>query len=73
MATTITKLYRTGILQSSVEFDEITHSVVKISPTGVYASEFDEVTMSGEPVAERRTRDGKLLVSGEFDEVTNAV
>jgi hypothetical protein len=69
MATTITKLYRAGVLQSSVEFDEITYTSVKISPTGVYASEFDEVTITGEPIAERRSRDGKLFVSGYFDEV----
>jgi hypothetical protein len=70
MATTITKLFRTGILQSSVEFDEITHTSVKIATDGVYASEFDEVTMDGSGFpADRKTRDGKLLVSGYFDEV----
>jgi hypothetical protein len=70
MATTITKLFRTGILQSSVEFDEITYTTVKFATDGVYASEFDEVTMDGSGFpAERRTRDGKLLVSGYFDEV----
>jgi hypothetical protein len=70
MATTITKLFRTGVLQSAVEFDEVTHTSVKIATDGVYASEFDEVTMQevGAP-AERKTRDGKLLVSGYFDEV----
>lgn len=71
MATTITKLFRTGVLQSSVEFDEITYSIVKISPTGVYASEFDELTITGQqPIAERKTRDGKWLVTGEFDEIS---
>lgn len=70
MATIITKLFRDGVLNSSVEFDEITYTSVKISPTGVYSSEFDEVTMQGELVAERKSRDGKLFVSGYFDEVT---
>lgn len=71
MATTLTKLFRNGNLQTSVELDEITYTNVKISPTGVYSSEFDEVTIANQPVAERRTRDGKLLISGEFDETTN--
>jgi hypothetical protein len=44
MTTTVTKLYPTGLFRSSVEFDEITYSSVKISTTGVYASGFDEVT-----------------------------
>lgn len=46
MATTITKLFPTGILQSSVEFDEVSYSSIKASPTGVYAAQFDEVTSS---------------------------
>jgi hypothetical protein len=46
MATTITKLYPTGILQSSVKFDEVTYSSVKVGPAGVYAALFDEVTQS---------------------------
>jgi len=44
MATTLTKLYPTGILQSSVAFDEVTYNSVKVSTTGVYAAFFDEVT-----------------------------
>ena len=46
MATTITKLFPTGVLQSSVEFDEVTYSSIKVGPTGVYAAQFDEVTQS---------------------------
>ena len=46
MATTITKLFPTGVLQSAVEFDEISYTSVKVSPTGVYAREFDEVSLA---------------------------
>jgi len=46
MATTITKLFPTGILQSSVAFDEVAYSSVKVRPAGVYAALFDEVTQS---------------------------
>lgn len=49
MATTITKLLSTGILRSSVAFDEVTSiggSAIRVSPTGVYAAQFDEVTQS---------------------------
>jgi hypothetical protein len=46
MATTITKLYSTGTLLSSVVFDEITYSTIKVGPNGVYAAQFDEVSLS---------------------------
>jgi hypothetical protein len=68
--TTITKLFSNGLLQSAVELDEITYNSVKVSPTGIYSAGFDETTLTG--AAERRTSDGKYLVSGFFDEVSIA-
>jgi hypothetical protein len=68
---TITKLFSNGLLQSAVELDEITYNSVKISPAGIYSAGFDETTLTG--AAERRTSDGKYLVSGSFDEVSIAL
>ncbi len=47
---TISKLFSTGILQTSVVLDEVTYGSIKVSPTGVYAAEFDEFT--GAPVVD---------------------
>ena len=69
MATTITKLFSTGILQSAVELDEISYTSVKVGPTGVYAALFDETNLAA-GTAERRTSTGTYLVSGYFDEYT---
>jgi len=66
---TITKLFSTGVLNSSVELDEITHSSIKVNPTGVYAAQFDETTLTA-GTAERRTSTGVYQVSGYFDEYT---
>jgi hypothetical protein len=66
---TITKLFSTGILQSGVELDEITYGTIKVSPTGVYAAQFDEVSLAA-GTAERRTSTGTYMVSGYFDEYT---
>ena len=46
MATTITKLFPSGILRSSVAFDEVAYNSVKVGPNGVYAAQFDEVSLS---------------------------
>jgi Concanavalin A-like lectin/glucanases superfamily len=67
---TITKLFSNGLLQSAVELDEITYNSVKISTAGIYSAGFDETTLTG--ATERRTSDGKYLVSGSFDEVSIA-
>jgi hypothetical protein len=72
MAQTITKLFSTGLLQSSVQFDEITTSTIKVGPTGVFAAQFDEVSLPA-GTAERRTNTGTYLVSGSFDEYTYTV
>jgi hypothetical protein len=67
MATTITKLYSSGILESSAELNEITYGSIKVSPTGIYASQFDEISLSTS-TSERRTSTGTYMVSGYFDE-----
>ena len=46
MATTLTKLFPTGVLQSRVELNEITYTSIKVGPTGVYAAKFDEVSLA---------------------------
>jgi len=69
MATTITKLFPSGILQSSVIFDEVTYNTIKISTSSVYAAQFDEISLSS-GIAERRNNTGTYFVSGYFDEWT---
>jgi hypothetical protein len=69
MATTITKLFPTGVLQSTVVLDEITYSSIKINLNGIYAAQFDEVSLAA-GTAERKTSTGTYLVSGYFDEYT---
>ena len=66
---TITKLFPTGVLQSSVELDEVTYSTIKLSETNVFAAQFDEVNLAA-GTAERRTSTGTYMVSGRFDEYT---
>lgn len=66
---TISKLFSTGILQTSVELDEVTYGSIKVSPTGVYAAQFDETILAA-GTAERRTSTGVYQVSGSFDEHT---
>ena len=66
---TITKLFSNGMLQSSVELDEVTYGSIKVSPAGVYASQFNEVDLTA-GTAERKTNTGVYQVSGFFDEYT---
>jgi hypothetical protein len=47
-------------------------SAIRVSTTGVYASQFDEVNLAA-GTAERRTSTGTYLVSGYFDEYTYSV
>ena len=47
---TITKLFPTGVLQTSVELDEITYTSIKVGPTGVYAAEFNELAENLTPI-----------------------
>lgn len=72
MTTTISKLVSTGVLQTGVALDEVTYSSIKVSPTGIYAAEFDEVNLSV-GVTERKTNTGTYMVSGRFDEVTGMI
>ena len=69
MATTLTKLFPTGILQANVAFDEITYSSIKVGINGVFASQFDEVSLTSGP-AERKMSNGTYMVKGYFDEVS---
>jgi len=72
MATTITKLFPNGVLQSSVGLDEVNfNGVVKVGPDGVFAKEFNEIDLAA-GTAERRLSDGTYLVSGYFDDYTLA-
>jgi len=68
---TITKLFPTGVLQSAVELNEITYNSIKVGPSGVYAAQFNEVSLTA-GTAERRTSTGTYMVSGYFDEYTLA-
>lgn len=72
MATTISKLYPTGVLQTTVELDEVTYSSIKMSTGGIYAAEFDENTLAA-GTAERRTSTGSYQVSGYFDELNTRI
>lgn len=69
--TTISRLTSNGIFKTSVTLDEVSQNKVGQSTTNIFASEFDEVTINPitNGLAKRETSDGKLLVSGYFDEV----
>ena len=67
-----TRLTSNGILYNNGSFDEVTKSSNSTDPTTVYSAEFDEVTNNNSGVAKREIADGKLLVSGYFDEFTGA-
>jgi len=69
MATTITKLFPSGILQSTVEIDEVTYNSIKVSLNGMYANQFDEVNLT-DGTNERKTSTGTYMVSGYFDDQT---
>jgi hypothetical protein len=67
MATTISKLFPSGVLQTGVSLDEVTYNSIKVGPSGVFANQLDEINL-GSGVAERRLSDGTYQVSGYFDE-----
>jgi hypothetical protein len=69
MATVASRLTSTGTLFISGEFNEVTTSTVRLTPTAYYSARFDEVSINGGPVAKRETSTGTLLVSNGFDEV----
>ena len=61
----VSKIYA----DNSVALDEVTYDSVKVSPTGVYAAQFDEVNLPA-PTAERRLSTGVYQVSNYFDDYT---
>lgn len=55
------------------QLDEVSKSVNSVDNNALYSNLFDEtqsLDYNGIPVAQRKTADGKLLVSGYFDETT---
>lgn len=57
---------------NSVNYDSSTPfklSVMRVSPTGIYSVEFDEINLDSS-VAERKKSDGTYQVSGYFDDYT---
>jgi len=75
MAIIASRLTNTGVLSISGEFDEVTLSVIKLTPNNMFAAELDEISINpiSNGVAKRETVDGKLLVSTYFDEVDKPV
>jgi len=61
-----------GVYQTVNYFDEVTYAANKIGYAAVYSAEFNEVTLQGfgPPLGKRETSDGKVYVTGYFDEVT---
>jgi len=70
MATTVARLSSNGVYFTNTYFDEIAYTNNKISTTAMYSGGFDEVAIKGGSVAKRETSDGRVLVSGYFDEIT---
>jgi len=67
-----TRLTSQGIFQVQGELDEISRITIGANATSVFAREFDEITINpiSNGLAKRETSDGRLLVSGYFDEQT---
>jgi hypothetical protein len=53
-----------------VELNEITQTEHSITPQGVYAGEFDEVSITQNNEVMQQLKTGKLIISGVFDEVS---
>jgi len=74
MAKIAARLDKTGTLYAntsgSVGFNEISRSVISITPNGVFATTLDEYsgTQNGEAMQQLNT--GVLKISGVFDEVS---
>jgi len=70
-----TRITANGVYQSTNYFDEITYASNKIGYIAVYSSEFDEVSLQGVGggLGKRESNDGKVYVTGSFDEVTPLV
>jgi len=74
MLTIVARLSSNGVYFTSTHFDEVTYNTfpIKVSLSGIYSGGFDEVTIQGigGGLAKKETNDGKILVSGYFDEYT---
>ena len=55
---------------TGVELDEITQSTHGMTPTKVFAGEFDEVSTPDNNRVMQQKKTGKLIISGVFDEVS---
>jgi parallel beta-helix repeat protein len=62
-----------GVYYTANYFDETAYNINKISSTAVFSSEFDETTINniGNGLSKSETSDGKVFISGYFDEVTD--
>jgi hypothetical protein len=72
MATIAARLNSSGTLYASngVVFNEINQSNISITPSGVFAYQFDEVSGTLNNRAMQQYANGVVKVSGVFDEVT---
>lgn len=74
MSNIAARLSNTGTLYSNVTlgvgFNEVSKNYIGISPNGVYAVIFDEVTGTQTDRAMQQLNTGVLRVSGVFDEVS---
>jgi hypothetical protein len=74
MSVIAARLGKSGTLYSNanagVVFNEIAQSNIGISPTGVFAHVFDEVSGTSNGGAMQQLNTGTIKISGVFDEVT---
>lgn len=74
MATIAARLSKSGTFytsgNTSVVFDEITQNKLSITPDGVLAGEFDEVSGTENGRSMQQLNTGRLIISGVFDEVS---
>lgn len=68
----VSRIDFSGIFYTNVGLDEVTQTTISETPTGIFASEFDEVSINPitNGLAKRETSTGKILVAGYFDEYT---
>lgn len=68
----VSKLLANGTFMTSVTLDEVTQTRIGQTQNNIFSSEFDEITINPivNGLAKRETFDGKLLISGYFDETT---
>jgi len=72
-STKVARLLSNGVYFTNTYFDEVTYTSNKVATTAMYSREFDEVTINGGNIAKRETNNGKVLISGYFDEVSGIV